>query len=98
MKFSKEERFEIGKKIYDGAMTRYEAAAAYGIGDDTARDYMRMCRDENVLAPKRGGRSSGNYVCSPRRGDVKPKPGLGSFGLRGHDEGRTYTRAHQGAY
>ena len=45
MKFSREERLETGKKIYDGTKTRYEAAEAYGISDDTARDYMRMYRD-----------------------------------------------------
>ena len=36
MKFSKEERLETGKKIYNVTMTRYEAAEAYGISDDTA--------------------------------------------------------------
>ena len=77
MKFSKEERLEIGKKIYDGTMTRYEAAEAYGISDDAARDYMRMYRDSNGLAPKRSGRCSYDYACgAPQR---KSSPSLSDY-------------------
>lgn len=52
MKYSKEERLKIGRRIYDGEITRYEAAEEYGIGDDTARDYMRYYRDINNLPDK----------------------------------------------
>ena len=38
MRYTKEERLEIGRKVYEGTMSRYEAAEAYGISDDTARD------------------------------------------------------------
>ena len=37
MRYTKEERLEIGRKVYEGTMSRYEAAEAYGISDDTAR-------------------------------------------------------------
>ena len=65
MRYTKEERLEIGRKVYEGIMTRYEAAEAYGISDDTARDYMRMYRDSNSLPPKSSGNSSDSYVYRP---------------------------------
>ena len=57
MKYTKEERLNIGQRIYDGELSRYEAAEQYGIGEQTARNYMRMYRDSNHLPPKRGRRS-----------------------------------------
>ena len=57
MKYTPEERLDIGRRIYDGELSRYEAAAQYGIGEQTARNYMRMYRDANHLPPKRGKRS-----------------------------------------
>lgn len=53
MKYSKTERLDIGRRIYEGELTRFEAAEEYGISDMTARDYMRMYRDENQLPSKR---------------------------------------------
>ena len=40
MKYTKEERLDIGRRIYDGEIGRYEAAEQYGINDQTARSYM----------------------------------------------------------
>ena len=57
MKYTKEERLDIGRRIYDGEISRYEAAEEYGISEQTARNYMRMYRDSNRLPPKRGQRS-----------------------------------------
>ena len=54
MKYTKEERMDIGRRIYNGEISRYEAAEQYGINDQTARSYMRMYRDTNKLPPKRG--------------------------------------------
>lgn len=59
MLYTKEQRLDIGRQIYDGEMTRYEAAEKYGISDQTARDYMRLYRNTNNLPPKQAGRSSG---------------------------------------
>ena len=58
MHYTKEERLNIGQRIYNGEITRYQAAEEYGISDQTARDYMRLYRDANHLPPKRGTRSS----------------------------------------
>ena len=52
MKYTKEQRLDIGRQIYDGELTRYQAAKQYEISDQTARDYMRLYRNENNLPPK----------------------------------------------
>ena len=57
MKYTKEQRLDISRRIYDGEISRYEAAEEYGINEQTARNYMRMYRDANRLPPKRGQRS-----------------------------------------
>ena len=54
MKYSKEERLAIGRRIYNGELSRYEAGDKYGISYTTARDYMREYRDVNNLPSKRG--------------------------------------------
>lgn len=56
MKYTKEQRLDIGRRIYDGELTRYEAAEEYGISEQTARDYMRYYRDTNQLPPKKSAR------------------------------------------
>lgn len=53
MKYTKEQRLDIGRRIYNGEITRYQAAEEYDINDQTARAYMRMYRDINQLPPKR---------------------------------------------
>lgn len=52
MKYTEEERLNIGREIYTGELTRYQAAEKYGIGEYTARNYMRMYRDVNKLPAK----------------------------------------------
>ena len=58
MKYTQEERLDIGRRIYEGEMTRYHAAEVYGISDQTARDYMRLYRDVNQLPAKRGKKAT----------------------------------------
>ena len=57
MKYTKEQRLDIDRRIYYSEISRYEAAEEYGISEQTARNYMRMYRDANRLPPKRGQRS-----------------------------------------
>lgn len=54
MKYTKEQRLDIGRRIYDGEISKYDAAEQYDISCETARDYMRLYRNENHLPPKRG--------------------------------------------
>ena len=58
MKYTLEERLDIGRRIYDGEITKYQAAVEYGINDQTARNYMRLYRDANNLPPKHSSRNS----------------------------------------
>lgn len=53
MSYTLEQRLAIGKEIYDGELTRYEAAKKYDICEESARRYMRLYRDTNQLPPKR---------------------------------------------
>ena len=57
MKYTAEERLEIGRQIYDGELSRYQAAELYDISDQTARNYMRIYRNANRLPPKSGKRA-----------------------------------------
>ena len=54
VKYTKEERLDIGRQIYADELSRYEASEKYGISINTARDYMRLYRDINGLPAKRG--------------------------------------------
>ncbi len=58
MKYVKEERLNIGRRIYEGELSRFEAAEVYGIAEQTARDYMRLYRDFKHLPPKRPKRGA----------------------------------------
>ena len=64
MKYAKEQRLDIGRRIYEGELGRYEAAREYRIGPDTARAYMRLYRDENHLPGR----------CAEKRVNPSPYP------------------------
>lgn len=49
MKYTKEQRLDIGRRIYDGEIDCYQAAEEYSINHYTARDYMRLYRDTYQL-------------------------------------------------
>lgn len=69
MKYTKEQRLDIGRRIYDGELSRYEAAEKYDINDQTARDYMRLYRDVNHLPPKKAGHS---YIMAAKSAKAAP--------------------------
>ncbi len=48
-KFSKEERLEIGKEVYNKEIKINQAAIKYNINPYTVRDYMREYREINNL-------------------------------------------------
>ena len=56
MKYTLEQRLDIGRRIYEGEITRFQAAQEYDISDNTARNYMWLYRDINNLPHKKGGR------------------------------------------
>ena len=58
MKYTKEERLDIGRRIYNGEITRYQAAEIYDISDQTARDYMRLYRATEHLPPRQAAKNT----------------------------------------
>ena len=53
LKYSKEERLEIGRRIYVGELSTTMAAREYDISYYTAREYLRSYKAEiNVAIPK----------------------------------------------
>lgn len=66
MKYTKEQRLDIGRRIYDGEMTKYQAAEQYEISNQTARDYMRLYRHENDLPPKCGHHAANGSMTVPK--------------------------------
>ena len=59
MKYTREQRLDIGRRIYDGEIDYSQAAEEYSINYYTARDYMRLYRDTYQL-PKR---SAATHTC-----------------------------------
>ncbi len=51
MKYTLEQRLDIGREIYSRSITVNEAAIKYAINNYTAREYMRFYRDKNNLPP-----------------------------------------------
>ena len=72
MKYTKEERLEIGRRIYSGEISRFRAAEEYGISEMSARDYMRLYRDVNNLPAKRAGNKNDVAAGTVRRSETPP--------------------------
>ena len=70
MKYTRDERLDIGRRIYQGEISRFEAAEEYGISSDTARNYMRIYRAENHL-PARIVESNADKIKEPPRPPVR---------------------------
>lgn len=83
MKYTKEQRLDIGRRIYDGEISKYDAAEQYDISCETARDYMRMYRNENHLPPKRGYSASDG---TPIRKNLPEQNNLEAYKAMSKDE------------
>ena len=70
MKYTKEKRLDIERRIYDGELTRYEAAKEYEISEQTVRNYMRLYRDVNHLPPRKGAQ----HICGLAKTRSVPAP------------------------
>ena len=77
MKYTKEQRLDIGRRIYEGEIDRYQAAEEYGINDYTARDYMRLYRDTYQLPHIRG--TCGNSKVVPNASNITNKADLQEY-------------------
>lgn len=64
---------DIGRRIYNGEITRYQAAEEYDINDQTARAYMRMYRDINQLPQKRKSNSDTHMSVTKASASSEPQ-------------------------
>jgi transposase len=67
VKYLPEERLEIGRRIYENELNRYQAAKEYGISEECARRYMRLYRNTNNMPEK-------NRCGGIRRDEEEPHP------------------------
>ena len=77
MKYTREERLDIGKRVYEGEINRYQAAEEYGISEQTARNYMRQYQFANELPAKGPVKKSGRESVQPK--PVALDPGLEEY-------------------
>ena len=77
MKYTRKERLDIGKRVYDGEINKYQAAAEYDISEQTARNYMRQYRFANGLPAKEPGARIQRDERAPR--PVVEDPGLEEY-------------------
>ena len=52
MKYTKEERLDIGRRVYNNEFTKREAMEEFGITETTIDNYVRLYRTENNLPPR----------------------------------------------
>ncbi len=52
MKYTMEERMEIGRQVYEGEHSKCSAAKKYDVNPSTIKDYVRLYRAANDLPPK----------------------------------------------
>jgi len=81
LKYTKDQRLDIGRRIYEGEISRFGAAEEYGIGADTARNYMRLYRAEHHL-PVRHVESNAEKIKEPPR----PPTGLEDYEAMSKEE------------
>ena len=56
MRYTVEERMDIGRRVHEGELSRREAAKEYQISEFTVRDYLGMYRTTNNLPAKGNAR------------------------------------------
>ncbi len=52
MKYTREQRLDIAKRVYDGELTVEEAAVKYGLTPSSVKGYLRLYRAEMGLPPR----------------------------------------------
>ena len=62
MKYTREQRMCIAKRVYDGAMTVEEAAVKYELNPSTVKGYLRLYRIKTGLLSKTGARKTGKVT------------------------------------
>lgn len=52
MKYTREQRLDIAKRVYDGELTVEEAAVKYKLNPSSVKGYLRLYRAETGLPPR----------------------------------------------
>ena len=52
MKYTREQRLDIAKRVYDGELTVEEAAVMYQLNPSSVKGYLRLYRAETGLPPR----------------------------------------------
>lgn len=60
MKYTKEQRLDIAKRVYDGELTVAEAAVKYDLNPSSVKGYLRLYRAETGLPPRTCRRKTEN--------------------------------------
>lgn len=55
VKYTKAERLDIGRRVYNGEMTTLEAVAKFGVGRTSIENYIRAYRISNGLPARSNG-------------------------------------------
>ncbi len=62
MKYTKKERLEIARRVYDGEITTAAATVHYELNPSSVKGYLRLYREINGLPPKRKRNNSSSPV------------------------------------
>lgn len=62
MKYTREQRLDIAKRVYGGELTVEEAAVRYGLNPSSVKGYLRLYRAETGLPPRTRRKKTGNVT------------------------------------
>jgi transposase len=62
MKYTKEQRLDIAKRVYDENLTVAEAAVKYNLDPSTVKYYLRLYREETGLPVRTRRKENGNAI------------------------------------
>ena len=62
MKYTREQRLDIAKRVYDGKLTVEEAAVMYQLNPSSVKGYLRLYRAETGLPPRMRRKKTGNVT------------------------------------
>ena len=74
MRFTTEQRLDIGRRIYDGELTNRQAAEKFGISICSAKNYSRLYREMNHLPRKQELSESNRIRAKVSKASVKTAP------------------------
>ena len=87
MKYSKEEKLLIGRRIYDDEISKEQAAQEYSISFGTARNYMWLYKDENNLPHKKPYQNQKQKPVEVAMIPIPaPQPGMEEYEAMSRDE------------